>query len=129
MKKFLLLVSTLVAFNYAFAGNAYEQKLYLQLKEISAAPHRDKDFPIYAKNVAHLTQVLDQYNRGGGEDQHLQLASDQFLKALNFWAKAKLAEQSQAAYAQNMQAVQASLKAADSQILLYEKGLKVARAR
>ncbi|WP_395399185.1 hypothetical protein ACHMW6_19820 [Pseudoduganella sp. UC29_106] len=124
MKKVFLLISMLLAFKYSFAGNIYEQKLYKQLKEVSASVHSDNNFPIFAKNVANLTQVLDQYKRSGGEDQNLLMASDEFLKALNSWAKAKLGERSQETYAQNMRVHQASLKIATGQILLYENRLK-----
>ena len=125
MKKILLLMSIFLACRSSFASNVYEQKLYQQLKEISAVAHRDTDFPLYAKNVANLTQILDRYERSGGEDPNLRAASREFLKALNSWAKAKLGERSQEACAENIRARQAFLNTADSKILLYETGLKV----
>jgi len=127
MKKVLLLASILLFSKYSFATNVYEQKLYHQLKEASASAHRDADFPIYAKNVANLTQSLDQYKRSGGENQHLQTAGGEFLKALNSWAKAKLGERSGEAYKQNMRDRQASLSSADSHILIYESESKVSK--
>jgi hypothetical protein len=127
MKKILLLMSILLFSRYSFASNTYEQKLYQQLKEISAVAHRDTDFSLYARNVANLNQILDRYERSGGEDQHLRAASGEFMKALNSWAKAKLGERSRDTYTENMRARQTFLNTADSQILLYETGLKVRR--